>query len=91
MKKIFACLLFLVTSLVHAQNDKATYQEFSLDVEASNRYFFQDGLYPGQKRNYLSLSIQPEYLYEWKDGKHSIKFVGFARLDQHDSRRTHAD
>ncbi|MEM9341364.1 MAG: hypothetical protein AAGA66_21720, partial [Bacteroidota bacterium] len=32
-----------------------------------------------------------EYLIEWKEGIHSIKFVGFARIDQYDRRRTHGD
>jgi len=85
--------LFLVASGFYtlAQEDPKTYTEFSMDIEASNRYFFNEGLYPGQERNYLSISFQPEYLIEWDEGVHSIKFVGFARLDQYDDRRTHAD
>ena len=82
----FFCLFTVV-----AQDDESRYQEFSLEIEGSNRYFFSDGLYPGQEQNNLSVSFQPEYLMEWKEGVHSIKFVGFARLDQHDNRRTHLD
>ena len=58
MKQIISILLALTFIQVAAQDEK-TYTEFSMDVEASNRY--------------------------------SIKFVGFARLDQYDDRRTHAD
>ncbi len=78
--------LFLI-----AQEEKELYQEFSVEVEASNRFFFNDAMYPGQEQNYLSFAVQPEYLLEWAEGVHSLKFVGFARLDQHDSRRTHLD
>lgn len=74
-----------------AQEEDSRFQEFSLEIEGSNRFFFNDAMYPGQEQNYLSFSIQPEYLTEWADGVHSLKFVGFVRLDQYDRRRTHFD
>ena len=39
----------------------------------------------------LSLSLQPEFYYEWSGGDQSILFVPFARLDQHNGERTHFD
>ena len=68
-----------------------TYKEFTLELKGDYRYFFNEGEYAGQKEHYLSIAVQPEYFIEWKDGKYSFKFTGFARLDQHDNRRTHAD
>ena len=76
---------------VRAQEEDPRYQEFSLELEGSSRYFFQDAMYPGQEQHYLSFSVQPEYLVEWADGVHSVKFVGFGRIDQHDRRRIHFD
>ena len=89
MKRVITLLTIGFSFFAVAQDE--TYSEFSLEVSGENRYFLNDGMYPGQERNYLSLSVQPEYLYEWAEGVHSIKFVGFARLDQYDSRRTHWD
>ncbi len=46
---------------------------------------------PRQHGNNLSFSAQPEYYIEWDDGRQSITVVPFARWDQGDSERTHAD
>ncbi|MCF6211063.1 MAG: hypothetical protein L3K24_10455 [Gammaproteobacteria bacterium] len=46
---------------------------------------------PRQHGNNLSFSAQPEYYTEWDDGRQSITIVPFARWDQGDSERTHAD
>ncbi len=85
-----AVFLFGLSLHLIAQDEGVT-KEFSGNISVDNRYFFNDGLYPGQHRNYLSLSFTPEYLIEWEEGKKSIKFTGFARLDQFDSKRTHFD
>ncbi|MCZ6899931.1 MAG: hypothetical protein O7F74_06805 [Bacteroidetes bacterium] len=73
------------------QTKEEVYREFTLELEANERFFFKEGLYPGQKRNYLSLAVHPEYSLEWKDGKHSLNFTGFLRLDQYDKKRNHWD
>ena len=85
--------LFLVFSdYTRAQDESSKlYREFNLELELSNRLFLNEGSYPGQERNYLSAAIQPEYYMEWANGDQSLKFVGFARWDQHDTRRTHFD
>src|SRR5262249_48821857 len=36
-------------------------------------------------------AVQPEYRYKWENGKQSFTITPFARLDQHDSERTHFD
>jgi hypothetical protein len=70
---------------------KRVYHGFSANVELENRMFFQKGLYEGQKQNYLSVSVKPEYFVDWKDGKYLFKVALFGRYDQHDKNRTHAD
>ena len=90
LNRAFQGLVFLLVSIpILAQDEK--YTEFNLEVELSDRLFFQEGLYPGQEQNYLSIAATPEFLYEWAGGVHSIKFMGFGRLDQYDKKRTHAD
>lgn len=83
-------LCLLLSLPAWAQKDESVYQEFSGYVGADYRYFFEDGLYRGQKNSFPSLVIQPEYLYEWNGGDNRIKFIGFGRFDR-DSRRTHFD
>ncbi|MEP1093691.1 MAG: hypothetical protein ABJG78_01200 [Cyclobacteriaceae bacterium] len=88
---ILAVFFFSVlNSTLYAQEEGIT-REFSGNVSLENRFFLNDGIYQGQHRNYLSMSFTPEYLVEWKEGKKSIKFIGFARVDQYDSKRTHFD
>lgn len=86
-------LLLCLPALLQGQEKQGkpgVYQEFSGYVGFDYRYFFNDGLYDGQKRSYPSLVIQPEYLYEWNNGDDRLKFIGFGRFDR-DSRRTHFD
>ena len=56
------------------------------------RYFPQDALDSRQNHSTnLSLVVESEYYHEWDNGKQSIAFVPFMRIDQHDSDRTHFD
>ena len=56
------------------------------------RYFPEPALDPRQFNGAnWSVAAQPEYYREWDDARQSFTFVPFARLDQHDSKRTHAD
>ena len=83
---------FLIATLnVQAQEDSKVYQDFQLEVLLDNRYFFDEGLYDGQKRNYLSLAARPEYELELANGTHNFKTTLFGRWDQHDDNRTHFD
>lgn len=60
-------------------------------IGAEGRFFFQDPRLNSQHGVYGSLSFQPEFYGTWSEGTHSLLFVPFARLDQHDQRRTHVD
>jgi hypothetical protein len=44
-----------------------------------------------QHNDYLSVSVEPEFYFNWEDSNQSLTFTPFARIDQHDSERTHAD
>ena len=88
---VLFAVLFAINISVAVGQDEDIYKEFSGYVTFDNRYFLNQGAYPGQHRNYLSFSFQPEYLMEWQDGDKSIKFTGFARFDQYDDQRTHFD
>lgn len=80
---LFPLLSIINTSIVVAH-------ELSGYVAVEGRGFFNDSLYPGQKRDNASFSLQPEYYHEWKSGS-SFTFVPFARVDSADSERTHFD
>ena len=68
-----------------------TYSEIGGNIGFEYRGFLQEGLYENQKQNFYSLSIQPEYLFEWKDGQYAFNFTGFARVDFNDEKRNHWD
>lgn len=56
------------------------------------QFFVKDAAFPEQyDGGNLSLAIEPEFYREWAEGKQSFTFTPFARLDQHDDERTHAD
>lgn len=87
----FVLALILLTMELLAQDKEEVYSDFRAEVSADYRYFFNEGLYPGQEQGYLSFAFKPEYVREWADGKYSLKFMGFGRIDQRDYRRTHFD
>jgi hypothetical protein len=90
-KIIFPLLtLWLVLFMPHAHGQSAK-QDFSLKAGVEDRLFLNEALYSGQKRNYFSASIQPEYELKWNDEKFIFKATLFGRYDYHDQRRTHAD
>jgi len=61
--------------------------KFGLDY----RYFPDEPLYPGQHGSYISMLFQPEVYLDWDRGSQLLQFTGFARVDQYDTVRTHAD
>ena len=72
------------------ENKKKLSHDFELELKGEYRYFFEDGLYQGQKNHFPSLSIKPKYSVEWNDAYESINFEGFFRWDR-DGQRTHWD
>ena len=67
------------------------YSEVSGSFRGDFRYFPDAPLYPGQHTEYFSTMFQPEVYLEWDNRKQLLQFTGFARLDQFDNQRTHAD
>lgn len=65
--------------------------DISGQMGAEGRIFFQDPRFNSQPGTNVSFSLKPEIYAEWDNNKQSLLFVPFARWDQHDSRRTHAD
>ena len=88
--KSYTLSFFILLSYASFSQEKPK-GDFTLKVNAEDRFFLQDGLYDGQERNYLSIAFQPEYSFKWKDDKFQLKATLFGRIDQYDSRRTHFD
>lgn len=65
--------------------------EWSGYVSLEHQGFFHPPLDPLQHRSYFSLVAQPEYYHRFEGTKDSFTFVPFARIDQHDPERSHAD
>jgi hypothetical protein len=69
----------------------AAADDWSGSLALEYRGFAHAPLYDGQHENYFSLSMQPEYVHTLDGSKDSVRFTPFARVDQYDSNRTHAD
>jgi len=65
--------------------------EWSGNISLEMRQFGEQGLSASQKKQYGSVSIQPEWFHDWDNGRQRFTFVPFYRLDQYDDERTHAD
>ncbi|MEM9234419.1 MAG: hypothetical protein AAGA69_09320 [Pseudomonadota bacterium] len=66
--------------------------DFSADVGAELRTFFEDPAYPQQFETYQpSLILNAEAVYESASGKHQFVIAPFARVDGQDDERTHLD
>ena len=55
------------------------------------RTFANPPAHPGQGRNGLSVTLQPELYHAFGDGRRSLLFTPFLRADTADGRRTHFD
>ncbi|MBL7032305.1 MAG: hypothetical protein ISR97_03890 [Nitrospira sp.] len=80
--------LFVFISLLSVSNASA--YELSGYISAEGRVFFNDPLFPDQKRDNVSLAVKPELYYEWESGS-NFTFTPFARLDSADPERSHFD
>jgi len=65
--------------------------EWSGSIALETRLFRHDGADTRQDSDSLSMSFLPEYYAEWNDGRDSLTFEPFIRIDSGDSERTHAD
>ena len=83
LKKFTYLLLFLLTLSAMAQEDgdNDVNQEFEIELEAEYRLFTKEGQFSGQKDNFPSFAIRPEYSVDWNKGNESINIEGFFRMD----------
>jgi hypothetical protein len=89
---IFFTLLFTLACYKgNGQDQDKSTGEFTMKLGVEDRFFLNNGLYEGQKRNYLSIAAEPEYSFKWNEKKSLAKATLFGRYDQYDTRRTHFD
>jgi len=83
--------LYLVVSVLLISHQWTFAAEWSGNITAEARYFFEDALDNRQHRSTFSLSAQPEFYHEWDNRYQSLTFVPFIRWDEHDDERSHFD
>jgi hypothetical protein len=59
-------------------------------ISLDYRYFFEEGLYPDQSRDDVSVILEPEYSLTWPAG-HFFAFTPYVQVDNRDNERTHVD
>jgi hypothetical protein len=65
--------------------------QWSGQLATEARLFTQSPAHPGQRAGSLSIAFQPEYYRAWDEGRQSLVFTPFLRLDSRDAERSHAD
>ena len=85
------CVNYALLATAISLPASALEQDVSGYIGLEYRYFPAEPSDPRQQGNNLSVSAEPEYYAEWDDGRQSFTFKGFARLDQGDDERSHAD
>ena len=80
----------LLMALVACQSRAADF-ELQGAVAAEARVFFERAQFPGQHGANGSAALSPEFYWSWEEGAQSLLFAPFLRVDQGDSRRSHAD
>jgi hypothetical protein len=87
-----AALAAFSAASLHAEEEATLTHKFTGNVSLQGLYFPNDPLDPAQyEGGNASLSVEPELYLEWAGGKQNLTFTPFARVDQHDDERTHAD
>ena len=82
-RKAVCFLLLLLAQPVWAEWSGYTALEY--------RHFPHEPLYAQQHEDNTSVALQPEYYYQWDDGRQLFSFIPFIRADEHDDERSHAD
>lgn len=85
-----ALALLMMSILVITGVPAVSAFELSGHVALEARGFLDDPLFPDQKRDSVSLAVQPEVYYQWKNGSR-LTFTPFARIDSSDPERSHFD
>ncbi len=83
-------ILVLILALSIINVSAADAFELSGYVAIDGQVFISGPLYYRQRRDNVSLAIQPEFYHGWLSGS-SFTFIPFARLDSADTERTHFD
>lgn len=97
MSRVFTYLLLglLVQQPLLAEGSAPYSTKNPIEISGSAalefRYFPQQALSTEQSDSNFSFSLQPEFYRSWNDGKNSLLFTPFTRVDRNDSERTHAD
>ncbi|ODS24885.1 hypothetical protein AB835_01070 [Candidatus Endobugula sertula] len=85
----YLIVCFLVVTVA---SSKVNAIELSGNVEVEWSAYQRDGQFPGQGyQSNLSLSIEPEWYWQWNGGSDRLVFIPFLRGDEHDAERSHGD
>jgi len=66
----------------------AVWADFDAEVGLESRYFFEEGI---NEQNKFHGSLKGELTYQYSSGNSDFEVIAFARYDEQDSERSHAD
>ena len=85
------CLYLMATAASSGNVIAASTPDWSGSISAQVRAFAHDAVDARQDDLYTSLATEPEWFWEWDDGKQRLIIAPFARWDDGDDARSHAD
>ena len=80
-------LLFLLIAI----SAQSAWAELSGSITYEYRHFPNKPLYPEQHEDNSSITLQPEYHYQWDNGRQLFSFIAYIREDEHDGARSQTD
>ena len=84
-------LALALVGFILGASDVRAQSEITAEVGIETRGFPRAPLSDQQGRNDFSITVLPEFFYDWDGGYQSVVFEPFVRLDANDGRRTHFD
>jgi hypothetical protein len=88
---VIGAVLFVLSSASPMLTRAEAQTTWSGVIGFESRLFPQTSVASERRKASASIMTEPEYYKESRDGRNSFTFKGFARLDQADSARSHAD
>ena len=85
------CFCLMVAAAGSGDVIAASNADWSGSISAQVRAFAHDAVDARQNDLYTSLAAEPEWFWEWDNGKQRLIIAPFARWDSDDDKRRHAD
>lgn len=90
--KVLRPVAIFCLMVIHTTGLAATIDQYDARVAAEVDFYTDKAVLPSQDYNSnVTLSLQSKFLWGWNQGKDSLSFAPYLRIDQHDNGKSFAD